>query len=130
MAELDKNVLTDEQKMEKEIIDKIHSALKITYEKFGGRIDKYDLEDAIKAIYREYKLIPQYDTLEDYIKEHADGGYCKFVFEIDDRQMECCEIGEFAYYYNFNILKNYVVVDDKEENNIHNLTVKHKGEFE
>jgi len=129
MAELDKNVLTDEQKMEKEIIDNILKKL-TNYVTRDGRLGKQDLNYAIKEVYREYKLIPQYDTLEDYIKEHADGGYCKFVFEIDDRQMECCEIGEFAYYYNFNILKNYVVVDDKEENNIHNLTVKHKGEFE
>lgn len=127
MADLNKVVLTTKQKLIEEIIDKVHSEL-TKRETKCGRLYQRDLDYVIKEIKKEYKLLPQYDTLEDYIKEHADGGYCKFVFCIDGRQMECCDIGEFVYYYNCDILKDYVVVEDNEESNIHNLTVKFKGE--
>jgi hypothetical protein len=138
MAELNKNVLTDEQKLVKEVIDKMHCALKISYEKFGY-LDAYDLEKVIKAINREYKLIPQYDTLGEYINEHKCGAYHKFRFYIDGKQFECIDVSEFKDYYNPEILKDYVVVNVEQKDNggnvenyecVHNLTLKRKEEFE
>lgn len=138
MAEFIKNVLTDEQKFAKEIIDKIFEELEDKRIR-SGDLDRYDLEEVMKKINREYKLIPQYDTLKEYLGEHANGAYHKFIFYIDSIKMSCINIEDFRRYYNFTLLDRYVVVEDKQKDNggncenyecVHNLTLKRNEELE
>jgi hypothetical protein len=138
MAELNKNKLTDDQKLVKEVIEKINDKIKERILK-RGRLDEYDLEAIMKRVKREYKLIPQYDTLEEYINAHSCGSYHKFYFYIGSKSFECIAVGEFEDYYNPEILKAYVVVNDEVKDNggncenyecVHKLTVERKEKFE
>lgn len=134
--ELNKNILTDEQKLVKEVIDKINKELNIEWNSYG-KIYKEDFDRIIKKINKEYKLIPKYDILRDYLKEHAMGAYHKFIFYIDGKEMNCIGAYDFEQYYNSRLLDMYVVVKDEQKNKgencenyecVHKLTIEKKEE--
>lgn len=121
---------------EKKLVEDVFQKIREHFKKCNGRMFIEDYDKCIKAIKREYGLLPKYQTLREYITENSNGAYHRFVFFIDGSfRVEVSDVPEFEYYHQPHFLDDYVVVEDKRTNNdgnvenyecIHHLKIERK----
>lgn len=123
--------LTEKQEIVKEVLNRIKDKIALLNQ---DRLYKSDLKEVYREIERDYELIPKYQTLREYISEHENGAYHDFIFTINGISINVCGVREFGRIYNERLLDQYLVVEDKQNDNggncenytcYHRLTIKY-----
>ena len=106
--------LTEKQEIVKEVLNRIKDKIALLNQ---DRLYKSDLKEVYREIERDYELIPKYQTLREYINEHENGAYHKFIFTLNGFLIDVCCVDDFQRTFNGVLLDKFLVVEDKQSDN-------------
>ena len=107
--------MTDkEKKLVEEIINKYNDFI-IKFKPTNGFMNNFNV--FVKKLKREYKLLPEYPTLREYINDNSKGAYHHFIFNLNIATVNVVDVCDFETYFKSELLDEYVVVADEKKDN-------------
>lgn len=102
---------------QKEIIEILEPFWELIKYKLMNRGDIQEVKQVVKNIEKKYGIQRKYQTLREYMNEHAIGAYHSFIFKIGKVEVNVIGVSDFELYYNSKWLDRFFVIEDIQNDN-------------
>jgi len=102
---------------QKEIIEILEPFWELIKYKLMNTGDIQEVKQVVKRIEKKYGIQHKYQTIREYMNEHACGAYHRFIFKIGKIEVDVIDVSDFELYYNSKWLDRFFVTEDVQKNN-------------